>query len=227
MKPFLEEQKVELQRLAISQKILVQIIWGEKQLEYSTEIVGVDEDGVYVNPYLYNDKPLEINISVQSHVVCNIFTDDVDGKRIGWRNIELETLQQGGRIIYYLTTAQFNRLSGGEERRNNERIVVNKKGSLLDKERGKYKEIRIYDVSDNGISFYIANEIFTDGQIFDLYFGADADGQMFDVKVKCRIVRKIYKIGLSFYGCEIVESNKDYLLYGCTLRMEKKKNKAE
>lgn len=222
--PMRRRKTLEMHEMTIAKKVIVQMVWGDNIIEYETTVIGVDEDGAYVKPFIHNGKPLELNIQLQSHVVCNAFTDDEhERRRVGWRNIGLETVQQGDRIIYYLSTSQFNRIAGEEERRDNERTVVNKTGSLLDKNHSKYKEIRIYDVSDNGISFYVANEFFSDGEIHEIYFTDYVNGQLFEMKLKSKIVRRIFKAGLSFYGCEVVESNRDFLFYTNTLKMEKKR----
>ena len=68
--------------------IIVQVIWGSQKVEFNTKVLSKDNDSIYVNAYLHNGEPLEVNINHESGVVCNIFADDVINKqRVSWKNV--------------------------------------------------------------------------------------------------------------------------------------------
>ncbi len=213
---------MKLQNLVSTNNLIIQILWGEKSIEFPTRIVDRDEGGIFVTPYLHGGAPLVLNINMNSGVVCNIFGDNPEtGKRISWRNIQLATVNYSGRTLYYLKTSIYNSVAKADERRVEDRIKLTKTASLYDSVSKKNVPIRIHDISDSGIAFYAPTTYQPETNSFVVHFSDVVNDQEFDLTVKCKTVRTKKQTGTIFYGCRISEENNDYLLYGCLMRMVK------
>ena len=82
-----------IQELDLAQKITLQIVWGEQIIEFTSIVLDKTSDGIFVSPYIYDDAPLNLNLGTNSGVLCHVFANDSDGKRISWRNIILQPKQ--------------------------------------------------------------------------------------------------------------------------------------
>lgn len=213
---------MKLQNLIGAKNLILQIIWGEKNIEFSTEIVDRDDEGIYVTPYMHNKTPLELNINMQSGVVCNLFGDSPDtGKRISWRNIELSTTNYCGSLVYYLKTSIYNSHARIDERRVEDRVRITKTAELFDPISKKTVVVRVNDVSDGGIAFYAPATFQPETNLFVIKFSDVVNDQEFELTVKCKVVRTKKMPGTVFYGCRVLEDNTEYLLYGCLMRLSK------
>lgn len=213
---------MKLQDLLLSKNLILQILWGEKTIEFSTDIVDRDENGLYITPYLYNGAPLSLSINVNSGVVCNFFGDNPDdGTRVSWRNIELDTVSLKNQTVYYIKTSSYNSEARVDDRRVEDRVKVTKDAELYDSVAKKTVQIRIHDVSDSGIAFHapLAYEPMT--KSFSVKFSDEVNGHVFNINIKCKTVRTKEMVGTCFYGCKLSDENNDYLLYGCLKRLEK------
>lgn len=211
---------MKLQDLVSAKNVIIQILWGEKTIEFNTEVLERNVDGVYVTPYLHGGQPLSLNIDASSGVVCNIFGDSPEnGKRISWRNVVLNTVDYKGQTVYALKTAAFNSEAKADERRGEDRVKVTKNAVLYDAAAKKTVDVRINDISDGGISFYAPATYEPETNIFWIRFNDGVNGQTFNINVKCRTVRTSNRVGTVFYGCKVAEDNAEYLLYGCLMRL--------
>lgn len=220
---------MELNELLKQQKIIIQIIWGEKVIEFYTNKVEEESSKIYVKPYLHNGNPLELNIHNRSGVVCNLFADNpYTGKRVSWRNIDLKTVNMYEQTLYEITTSGFNKMAMSDERRTNERIQVHKKALAItggsDDNEVLSTEVRVYDISSNGISFYAPVGFQPTSRVIKVQYSDTVRGEIFNIKVSARVVHNEQKVGTVFYGCEIIESNKDFMIYGCLSRVIKNSN---
>lgn len=213
---------MKIQNLFMAKNMIIQILWGEKAIEFSSEIVDRDDEGLYVTPYLHNGTPLPLTINMHSGVVCNIFGDNPEnGKRISWRNVELSTVKLKGQIVYHLKTTAFNSVGKVDERRAENRVQITKSATLYDPEAKKSVPIRIHDVSDSGIAFHAPITFQPQTNVLVVRFSDIVNEQTFELDVKSKIVRTKKMAGTVFYGCRVAEENSEYLLYGCLMRMKK------
>lgn len=204
-----------LQDLSKNKTLIMQIIWGEKVIEFPTKLVESDAGGIYVTPYLREGHPLELNLDPSGNVVCHLYGDHVDtGKRLSWRNIKLETVKKGENTFYYLTTMGFNKLGKEAERRAHERSMIRQMGSVTDTA-GNSIQVMVHDMSDNGISFYAPSNFSPASKNLVIEFADSVGTEIFRIRVECRVVYSADKAGTVFYGCELVSANGDYFLYGC------------
>lgn len=205
---------MKLNELLMNQQVAVQFNVGDEVIEFHSNVMDRNSEGIYINPYIHNGKPLELNIDTDDNVICNIFADDqAADKRVSWRNVSLTTANQDSQILYFVKTSKFNELSNNDERRRNERMPVKKAAKLYDNGSGKYMTIVVNDVSENGISFLANSKYVPSSYQLDMIFEDSIAEKMFKLKVSCSVERTETKEGNMLYGCSIKGENKDYLLY--------------
>jgi len=205
---------MKLHELPVGQKLIIQIVSGENIFEHATEIVKQRKDAICVKPYVYQDKELDLNIEISSPVVCNLYTDDPnDKKRISWKNVELKTEKATSSLVYVIRTSAFNTLSQEDDRRHNERIIVQKKAQLVDMQTEDLTNIIVHDVSDDGISFFAPADFKHSSNQFMILFSDAVADYSFELKINCSIARTVKKAGNLLYGCRLIGDNKDYHMY--------------
>lgn len=215
---------MKLTELLKEQEILLQVLWGEHVIEFQTDVIEKVGDGILVNAIIYNDKPLEFNINVDSKIICNVFTDDPGtNKRISWKNIDVKTQKKGEAVVYHLKTNGFNSVAKLDDRRKEDRMKIQQQAQLYNEKSSSLIDITIYDISDLGISFYAPASYRPESNKFTVLFSDNVGEQFFAMKIECIAARTRDEDGRIFYGCKIVKESKDYLLYGCLKRLEKKK----
>lgn len=201
--------------------IIVQVIWGSQKVEFNTKVLSKDNDSIYVNAYLHNGEPLEVNINHESGVVCNIFADDVINKqRVSWKNVIVNSVRQADNVIYKMKTDGYNNMSKNDDRRLHRRTIIHKPGFLFDAQKETYTDIIIHDISDDGISFYVSSKYTLSNPQQTVIFTDAFDHKEYKIKVNCVICRTINKAGNVFHGCKIVGENKDYLIYSFMRRLK-------
>lgn len=218
---------MKLSDLALKHKVTIQLIWGEKTIEFVSEVLINDAVGLYVSPYFHNDEPLELNVKTDSGVQCNVYTTNpVSKHRVSWKNVLLTTEKKNDECMYLLKTSGFNQIAISDDRRGDNRMVVQLPAKVKEAGTESELDIIVHDVSDVGISFYAPKAFAPQSFQFSVSFQAIVDEKTFNVKVDCASVRTAQRAGNTFVGCKIVGENKDYLLYCFLMRMKmKNKNK--
>lgn len=214
---------MKLSGLNLGQEIIVQMAWGKRKIEFFAYVEEISDMSIFVTPYMHNDSPLELNIDSNGKIVCNIFADSPeDNKRISWRNVKLKTMERNGRTLYCISTNKYNNVSNDDDRREHDRIEVNKKGRLFDPKTEQYHDVTIQDISYIGISF-CASKSFdpTFHQVIVLFEDAIND-KTFNMKVECNIVRSNQTENSKIWGCKIIGENRDFLLYSFMLKLMSK-----
>lgn len=215
---------MKLTELFINQKVTIQILWGEQVIEFFSNVIENDGTNVYVTPYQHNDSPLEINITADKNISCNIYTNHPANKqRISWKNVELTTVLRNDKTVYCIRTNGFNSIAKHDDRRGDNRIIVQVKAKAFEGNQGDGTDIVIHDISDVGISFYAPKSFEPKAAQIVVTFTDTIDEKVFIVKVTCTIARMTQKAGNNFIGCKIVGENKDYKLYGFMKRLKSKK----
>lgn len=216
---------MKLLELIDNQKIIVQLVWGERKIEFFSTVIGKNDTDVFVTPYLHSGQPLQLNVTKDTGVLCNLFTDDpVTNQRISWKNVELTTVVQEGNVVYCLRTYGFNNIAGVDERRLHERVALQITGIAYDgygDNDGEYVTIR--DISDIGISFYAPESFAPKSQLITITFTDNIDNRVFDVKLDCGIMRENKENGQVMMGCKVMGENRDYQLYCLMKRLMSKK----
>ena len=208
------------------QRLTIQLLWGEQKLEFFSNVIEKDESAVYVSPYFHNGSELELNVTQDKGVICNLFTNDPTTKhRISWKNVELTTVSRNDKTMYCIKTSGFNHVAKHDDRRKHDRITITTKAQVFDGKSDEGVDIVVYDISDIGISFYAPNSFLPDGRQLTVAFSDVVGDKEFNVKVECAIARTTSKAGNRFIGCKLLKENKDYQLYGFMKRLGEKKKK--
>lgn len=219
---------MKLSELLIGQKIVVQLLWGEQKIEFVSDVIVTDEKGAYITVYEHQGNPLELKIDTTSKVQCNILTNVTgnSSQRIEWKNVEVSTLLKEDKNLYYISTSGYNYIASSSDRRQHDRMIINKKGKLQCKPSEEYIDIIVHDISDIGISFYVAPSVKLTSHELVVLWDDTINEKPFNISVECSPVRQHNKNGLYLHGCRIVGDSRDFLVYGLRLRLAgKNKNK--
>ena len=205
---------MKLADLLLKQSLVVQIVWGEQKIEFPSNVVEIQDELAYITPYLHNGSALQLSITEGAGVVCNVFTDStVTGQRISWRNIELTTLDRNGKTLYCLRTRGFNNIANPDDRRGNERVVVQVDGVVIDKQNDEELNVTVYDISGVGISFHAPKTYVPKAQQLVIMFTDVIDKRTFNLRVEGSVSRVNAEEGHTTVGCRLVGENRDYQLY--------------
>lgn len=217
---------MKLLELIVNQKIIVQLVWGEQKIEFTSTVVKNDGEDVLVTPYNHNGSPLDINVTAGKGVVCNLFADEPNTKkRISWKNVELTTVMEAGEALYCLRTSGYNDNAKQDERRDHERIIIRVKALAFDGENPDGVDVLVHDISDVGVSFYAPPSFAPKSSQVVIKFLDHIGDKLFDVRADCAIARMTNKGGNILVGCKVVGENKAYKLYGFMKRLDSKKQK--
>lgn len=222
---------MKLLELLPNQRIVVQLLWGEQKIEFNSDVIDNDGVLVYVTPYVHNGRELELNVTFDKGVVCNIFTDDpVTKQRISWKGIELTTINRNNSNVYGLKARSYNAVSNIDDRRLHERIEVHIDGRLIDEQDGDIGVI-IHDISDTGLSLHVPEKFVPKSQQIGVTFTDSIGEVIYNIKLSCAISRESKSEGYNVIGCRLLGNNKDYQIYGLLKRLRTKagykKNNAE
>lgn len=211
---------MKISGLDIDQEIIVQVTWGERKIEFPSIVREKADMSIVVTPYMHNNSPLELNIDNSGKVVCNIFADSPESKeRISWKNVSLATIDRNGTAFYEISTKSYNAISSLDDRRENERIEINKKGRVFVPDVGEYYDVVIYDISDVGISFTLLNRYDLPSHRIFVLFEDCINDKEFNMRVECKTIRSKQTADGSFWGCKTSGENKDFLLYSLMQRL--------
>lgn len=210
---------MKLVELLQNQNIIVQLLWGEQKIEFYSEVIEKNETAVFITPYVHNGQVLELNVTLDKGVICNVFTDEpVTKQRISWKGIELTTVKKNNDIIYCLKAHSYNAVSNNDDRRLHERTAVQIDACILDDNIG----VTIHDISDTGLSFYAPKSFEPTPQQLNIYFTDEIGEIEHKVKVTCTISRVAEEENRNVIGCKLLGENKDYQIYELLKRLHEK-----
>jgi len=213
---------MNLSGLVVGQQLIVQVIWGERKIEFYSYVVAPTPNGLYITPYMHNNSPLDLKIDTSGKVQCNVFAaSPEDGHRISWKSVELHTVKRQGSVVYQIAATGYNYVAAQAERRKHERIDVNKPGKVYLPNQGFYT-INVKDLSDIGIA--IVSKELSDPVLdkITVLFNDSVGDKYFNMSVECRVVRVQKLENGTLWGCIISGENRDFLLYCFLLRMMNK-----
>lgn len=216
---------MKLAELLLNQKIIVQLIWGEQKIEFYSEVIEKESELVYITPYIHNGNALELNVTLDKSVICNVFTDDpITKQRISWKGIELTSVNKNNGIIYCLRTHSYNAVSNLDDRRLYERIEVQLDAVVLGDDAEEIG-ITIHDISDTGVSFYASEYYEPKSQQLRIKFSDEIGNITYDISLECAISRVNKEPGRTTVGCRLLGENINYKIYELLKRLSIKKVK--
>lgn len=216
---------MKLQDLPKGHIFTIQIEWGTRFIEFNSEVLEKDVDGLFVKPYIHQGEPLNLNIDAANGVNCNLYSNNpLTNERIGWKNVAIKTLTRNDSDCYYLSTNAFNNIASKEERRQSERVLVRQSGQIFDAVTNTYTEVMVHDVSDLGISFYAPTSFECKSPQPVLTFKDTVDNREYFNTVTISISRMKKNVGTVFYGCRVLGDNRNFLIYGFMKKLISKRN---
>lgn len=218
---------MKLLELLENQRITVQLLWGEQKIEFFSNVIEKNDSVVYVTPCIHNGSELELNVTPDKGVICNVFTNNPStNKRISWKNVELTTVVRKDKTMYCLKTNGFNHIATHADRRMHERIIIQTKAQVFDGASEDGTDIIVHDISDIGVSFYAPANYSPNDYQLTVKFIDNIGDKIYKIKVDCAIARTTMKAGNRFVGCRITKENQDYLFY-CLMKRLENKNKSK
>lgn len=214
---------MKLTELLTNQKVNVQLLWGEQKIEFASYVTEKEDGAVYVTPYLHRDSALELNITRDKGVVCNLFADHPATKRrISWKNVELTTVNRDNGMVYCIKTYGFNTIALPDDRRLHERILMQVDAIIQDGKDGDEERVTIRDISDIGLSFYTRKGFQPKSQQIVVNFSDMIEQRVYDIQVECTISRISVEEDHNVIGCRLIGENKNYQIYGLMKRLRAK-----
>lgn len=157
---------MKLVELLQNQKIIVQLLWGNQKIEFYSGVIGREGEVVYITPYIHNGKVLELNVTLDKSVVCNVFADEpVTNKRISWKGIELLTVDRNGSTVYCLRARGYNAMSNHDDRRMHERIPVYIEATLVDEQDEVVDDVVIEENANSSVDGVADTDKVSDGVV--------------------------------------------------------------
>lgn len=205
---------MKLVELSINQSISLQFVIGERVIEFESGVISKDEKAIYAVPYIHNGKVLDINMTQNMKVICNVFADDlITGQRISWRNVEINTVEKNKETVYCIRTYGFNNNSCIDDRRHDGRLAVEVDAWAYEKQIEDGISITLHDISETGIAFCVPKDSVPREQQITISFKDNVDDKMFDIRIECSVVRINIAGDNAIVGCRLVGENKDYQMY--------------
>lgn len=209
-----------LQDLTIGQEVTLEIRWGESVHELKTEVVGSNDSGLLIKPFIYNGVIINLPAHKAKDIIFNIYAiDPVTSTRMSWKNAIVQPVVYKDRTYYACRVNDFSRNATSSERRDHMRMALDLQGTITGQGLGNVP-ITIKDMSDNGISFLMDSGYAVPSGNLTIRFNDIVRGNPFSIKVKCRIVRDQANSVDCLYGCKIIEAPNDVLIYVCLKRMD-------
>lgn len=215
---------MKLLELLKNQKLNVELQWDKNKIEFSAVVIECDESAVYITPYIHNGNALELNITCDTKVVCNLYANDtITNKRVTWKGIELTTVNRNDNTVYCIKHHGFNDASYDEDRRTHERINVQIEANILD-EKGT-ENVTIHDISDNGLGVYAPKDFLPSSRQLTIDFTDNIGEKTYNFRLECDIARIANEDGNLVIGCRLLGENKDYQIYEFLKRLRLKYTK--
>ncbi|MCR5800693.1 MAG: PilZ domain-containing protein [Lachnospiraceae bacterium] len=202
-----------LDNINIAKNLQIQILWDDQKIEFLTEYIGTRDNEVLLKPYIHNGHPLDLNVDGRGDAICHIFGDDPEtGIRKAWRNIALRTIDLDGQKYYSVATVLYYSKPVTSDRRNNVRMRVHTMGELIEQDRDNVG-VMFNDVSNHGVSFYAPASYSSTSNFIHISFEDVVNDESYYVTADAKVAYTKKKPGMTYYGCEIPEPGRDFLLY--------------
>lgn len=214
---------MELTDLAEGDNIVLEIQWSERPYQIDTTVVGKSDSAIFVKPFMYKGIVLDLTSDRFRNMVFNLYgVDKRESTRLVWRNVQIETKTYKDEDCYSVRPSNSRKLPILSERRQNKRMKLDTEGSITFEEGEEEKQllVKLHDVSDNGISFFIQSGVKLPDKMIKIDFEDAVRGHGFHLLVDGRMVRRVPDGERELIGCKITQTNHDFLAYICLKRIE-------
>lgn len=206
--------------------VILQYVSEDGTIEITSKVAGIGDNAILAEPIKSVRNTGRRDIKNFDGAVCNLFADDNDGKRVGWFNVIVKTMDYKQHSYYLICTRSFNRDASLSDRRGNDRIKLEGMIARVEKSDVSVKDVYLYDMSNNGISFFGSGSDDYLNRRLAIRIEDVIDNEEIKVSVHCTCVRaeKEGEDGRVIFGCRIGEAERPYLTYIFRKRLELKKH---
>lgn len=201
-----------IEKLEPGSMVILEIASGDKRFEITSKVIGCDSNCVYVEFIKAGKELLQIDKNMLNSAVYNLYADDFDGKRVGWKNVTIGLTDYSGKKCFGIYTRSFNKNSTYADRRDNERIKVGDVICRVETSDGEDKDVLLNDISNNGISFTSSEDNFLNKRLI-IHFNDIVNSENYDLSIHCICVRRVVQEDTILFGCNIVDDEKKFLSY--------------
>ena len=212
---------MKVEDLKVGQDLALEIEWGEARYEIPTKVIGIQDKGILIQPFVYKGTIIDLNAGYFRDMIFNIYGIDRSNLvRKVWRNVSLQITSYKGKTYYIAKINGFNAIAKPSERREHPRMPLEATGYVKEYGREETVVVAMRDVSNNGVGFSVEEKNALSGKYLKLKFEDDVRENHFTLVLKGNIVRQTNKQGRIYYGCAITEMSRDMFTYICLKRME-------
>lgn len=210
-----------LQDLVKGDEITIEIVWGNSIYHLPSKVVVAWNKDIYIEPLTYNGHVIDLSRMMFRDMTYNIYAINKEtDHRVKWNNIHIEpVVLKSGDTVYSLKTYEFARNSVLSERRVEDRTQINIPGIVYLNE--GMVPIRIRDISASGLSFTTTKGAEINNGLFQVEFTDSAKGDLYDILLHCRFVRRVEQGMEALVGCALTKQSKDLLFYIFNKRLER------
>lgn len=204
--------------LQVGTAISFEITLGDSTYEFPSSVLSVGPDSIIIPPFSINGSIVDLADKKYGNLAFAIYYANLsEGKRYVFKSVSLETVDTTNRSIpdgYRITANGFASLAKISDRRNNQRLPLNVRGSVTLDGSNRNVGVTYNDISANGVSFFCSEDFNSySTNICYVFLQDDINGHDFDLCVKCKIVRHVDNENNLLYGCSITESTQEYRFY--------------
>lgn len=210
---------MKLQDVRVGAPMILEVEWGEHKYEIPTNAIGASDEGLLVKPLTYNKQVIDLGAANDKDMVFTLYGNDpVTDVRQAWRNLDLKTILYKGHLYYAAKASKFKPEATTSERRVHGRMIIDADGTISANGIEGGIPIHVEDFSDSGISFTTNLDVMLDKTAHILHFSDVVKEDEFQIKIKCIWVRREERDGKRFWGCKVLENDKNTLAYICRKR---------
>ncbi|MBR4183819.1 MAG: PilZ domain-containing protein [Lachnospiraceae bacterium] len=195
------------------QEVTLEILWGDGDYEMPSRVLGNFDGKLLLKPYVYNGVVVEMMSEDNEDMTINLHCIDEEGNRKVFNSVNITSETYRDDIIYEVSAGTYNSIAQSSERRSYKRTEINYPGKLITEKGEILQDVVIKDISDAGISFMISSDYRIDQRKIVLKWEDKIRGKEFNIKVHGTISRTKTEDKNTVYGCEIMEPDRDLLMY--------------
>ncbi len=202
-----------LQDLTMGDDLILEILWGEFHYDIKSKVEYVKKDGIPITSFTYAGRTIDFNRAEFKGAVIDVYVNDPEGKRYCWKDVDIEIKTVFGKDFYMVRAHEFKKFALESERRQNDRILLNKNCNVVFEDNGAVHHVVLHDISSTGLAFLSDEDLEVGGRLIKVEFSDDIRGHSFEVRLECRFVRKTPKDTMELFACRISQANREALAY--------------
>ncbi|MDD2970616.1 MAG: PilZ domain-containing protein [Lachnospiraceae bacterium] len=177
-------------------------------------MVGTETNGIYIPTLSIGGNTIDFSAKEFSGIVFNLYcTDKRYGNRYCWRSVSLSVRKWQGTDYYLVTSAGFGKIGTESDRRVDDRILLNLSGEITRRDAEEAVYGTILNISNTGMAFHAIDSAINIGTQVKIQFQDEVGEHKFKLAIDTKCIRKQPMDDGFFYGCGVVDVNKEWLTY--------------